>query len=583
MNHARLISLAIGILQWGAHALCFGATSELKQPIALAWLEETQTLWAATKNDQSILRVHVDSKAWERVFQVESPLTDLHRIPGTSTLAALQSSPGRIYLFDAARQEAPVDIASFSIPSYAENIVSSPDGRCLYVLHRWNHLATILEQTNEPSPEGIPDYRVRQCIQLPFAPGSQLLVSDSDTWIITAAFGGGMALLNPQTGILQSTLERSIHNIRDMVLDREHHNIWMAHQTLHPNATTLRGDIQWGFLMENKVSGFSVKNLTTDYSSSEPLQPKGQLERPGNAAGDPEALLWTDQDEMVIALAGVGEVAVMRPDTTQVYRSGVGRRPSALAYDKTGRRVFVANTLSDSISILKLDPAPQLSSTIRLGRLKELSELAQGERLFFDAHQSFHGWFSCHSCHTDGHANGMLNDNEADGGFGAPKKVLSLLGVADTAPWSWLGKRNDLVEQAHRSIQTTMREIPTQEKAKALSAYMKTLPPAPPLKPDLPPRRINQGMELFERLRCDECHLPPTYTDEDVYDVGIPDASGSVAFNPPSLLGVSQRTHFLHDGRIKDLKDVFTKQKHMLEKDLSPQELALLLDFLQSL
>jgi cytochrome c peroxidase len=112
---------------------------------------------------------------------------------------------------------------------------------------------------------------------------------------------------------------------------------------------------------------------------------------------------------------------------------------------------------------------------------------------------------------------------------------------------------------------------------------MKTLPPAPPLKPDLPTRRINQGMELFERLRCDECHLPPTYTDEDVYDVGIPDASGSVAFNPPSLLGVSQRTHFLHDGRIKDLKDVFTKQKHMLEKDLSPQELALLLDFLQSL
>jgi len=215
--------------------------------------------------------------------------------------------------------------------------------------------------------------------------------------------------------------------------------------------------------------------------------------------------------------------------------------------------------------------------------LKELSELAKGERLFFDAHQSFHGWYSCHSCHTDGHANGMLNDNEADGGFGAPKKVLSLLGVADTSPWSWLGKRGDLTRQVHRSIQTTMREIPSDEKATALRVYMETLSPAPPLKPNLSVARTSKGMELFERLRCDECHLPPTYTDEDVYDVGIKDEAGTVAFNPPSLLGVSQRIHFLHDGRAKNLKSVFTEHKHMLKQDLTPEELNLLMDFLQSL
>lgn len=583
MNHTRLTGLAIGFLHWGVQAICLGAPPELKQPIALVWLEETQTLWSANKNDQSIIRINVDSKAWEQVFQVEGQLTDLKKIPETTTLAALQSSPGRIYLFDAGREDASLKIDSIAIPPYAENIVSSHDGKHLYVLHRWNHLATLLEQTNEPVSKDNVTYRFRRSIQLPFAPGSQLLVPDPDTWVVTAAFGGRMAVLDPGTGTIQSTVERSIHNIRDLVLDRKHQTIWMAHQTLHSNATTLRGDIQWGFLMENNVSGFTAKTLVADYEKSAALQPKGQLERPGNAAGDPEALLWTDKDEMVIALAGVGEVAVLRPDTTQVHRFGVGRRPSALAYDEKKRRVFVANTLSDSISVLKLDPSPKLSSTIRLGRIKDLSELAQGERLFFDAHQSFHGWYSCHSCHTDGHANGMLNDNEADGGFGAPKKVISLLGVADTAPWSWLGKRNDLALQAHRSIQTTMREIPSDEKANALRAYMETLPHAPPLKPNLSKTRISEGMKLFAKLRCDECHLPPTYTDEDVYDVGVPDETGTKAFNPPSLLGVSQRTHFLHDGRAKSLSSLFTEHKHMLESDLSEHDLKLLIDFLESL
>ena len=49
------------------------------------------------------------------------------------------------------------------------------------------------------------------------------------------------------------------------------------------------------------------------------------------------------------------------------------------------------------------------------------------------------GWFSCHSCHTDGHTNSRLNDSLGDGSFGAPKRVLSLLGVNDTAPWAWNG------------------------------------------------------------------------------------------------------------------------------------------------
>ena len=62
-------------------------------------------------------------------------------------------------------------------------------------------------------------------------------------------------MLNVQTGRIENTFESAAHNIRDLALSPDQNTLWMAHQLLHPDATTLRGDIQWGFLMENKISG----------------------------------------------------------------------------------------------------------------------------------------------------------------------------------------------------------------------------------------------------------------------------------------------------------------------------------------
>ena len=135
----------------------------------------------------------------------------------------------------------------------------------------------------------------------------------------------------------------------------------------------------------------------------------------------------------------------------------------------------------------------------------------KGEALFHDAHLSFHGWFSCHSCHTDGHANGRLNDNEADGSFGAPKKVLPLGHVAKTGPWSWLGSRQQLSDEIHRSILTTMREVPSEEKEEALLAYMKTLQAPPPKQIPSSKVLLKAGKEIFEKTGCIDCHVPPYY------------------------------------------------------------------------
>lgn len=575
-----LVFLIIGVSETGAST---PEETDFAKPVSLAWVPEGQSLWTITREGRQVLRLDPDSKSVELVFHSEGPLYDLHIIPGTSRLIVLQNKPGRAFVFDGSSSNTPILISSVDLPDHALDVTSSHQGKYLYVLHHWNHRASILERSPDDDSQPAGRYTLKSDIQLPFAPWSQIITPDSKNWIITSAFGGRMCMLNAQTGMIENTIESPVHNIRDLTLSPDQSTLWVAHQLLHPDATTLRGDIQWGFLMENRVSGYPLSDMADRFTRQDALQLKGQLERPGNAAGDPEAIMWTDHRELLVALAGVGEVAVLHEDSTASIRLGVGRRPCAIAYDPDQRRAFVANSLSDSISIIHLDPEPRTTGTIRLDSRKQLSQVARGERLFYDAHQSFHGWFSCHSCHTEGHANGRLNDNAADGGFGAPKKVISLLGVVKTAPWSWLGERNDLIHQVHQSIETTMGEVSSPEKAEALHAFMETLNPAPALRGSLTEIERAKGKEVFEKLRCDECHAPPHYTDSESYDVGITDEVGHTHFNPPSLLGVSQRTQWLHDGRAKSLRSVFEDHRHLIKGELSDQDLSHLLRFLESL
>ncbi|MEX0819831.1 MAG: cytochrome c peroxidase, partial [Pirellulaceae bacterium] len=212
----------------------------------------------------------------------------------------------------------------------------------------------------------------------------------------------------------------------------------------------------------------------------------------------------------------------------------------------------------------------------------------RGERLFFNANLSHDSWMSCHSCHTDGHTNGLLNDNFSDASFGAPKRVLSLLGRANTEPFAWAGTADTLQAQIHKSLTHTMQadDPPTDEQLTALAAYVETLAPPPSI--DLmrgvqDPEAIERGRQLFGNLQCTNCHQPPVYTTPESYDVGIHDKQGSREFNPPTLLGVGQRGPYFHDNRAASLEDVFLKHKHQLDEDLSANELKDLLAFLRSL
>ena len=149
---------------------------------------------------------------------------------------------------------------------------------------------------------------------------------------------------------------------------------------------------------------------------------------------------------------------------------------------------------------------------------------------------------SCQSCHTDGHSNGLNVDTIGDGGYGAPKRVPSLLGTGETGPWGWNGRIAHLDEQVHQSAVSTMQGVwPTESEVAELSAYLRTLAaPRPISTASANQAALNRGRTLFD-ARCASCHAAPEYTSDQQYDVGLSDEVGRRQFNPPSLRGVSTR------------------------------------------
>ena len=95
-------------------------------------------------------------------------------------------------------------------------------------------------------------------------------------------------------------------------------------------------------------------------------------------------------------------------------RIPVGHNPRGIVFSPDGKRLYVANRLDDTISVI--DPkAEKVVSTIDLGGPKNVDALRRGERLFYTADFAFQGQFGCSNCHIDSTIDGLEWDLEPDG------------------------------------------------------------------------------------------------------------------------------------------------------------------------
>ncbi len=568
--------------------------SARRHPVAIAAAGDR--LFIANRDRGSVSVVSKNTLAVEGEYRVGVRLSDIVTVPHSATLLATDRQANQLLLVSTAQPGRVLQ--RLKTPMTPVNVVVSGDGAWCSVACLWSRRVSLVDiQQRQLKPRAVVD--------LPFAPRLQWLAPDQKTLVVAAAFSGDLAIIDVAKAKIIS--RRSLdnhnvhsHNIRGMGLNHTGDRLLISHQMLHSRVPTLRERVFWGAVVSNVIKSVELKELLTvapdpDTAAADKppvevahweLHPTGE---PGRAGGDPGAVLETPAGETIVLLSGVNEVGIRRRNELDFQRLEVGAGPVAMSLNADRRRLYVVSRFDDTLHVVDV-ASRQVTHRIALGQAPPLTEAARGEQLFFDARLSLDGWFSCHSCHIDGHTSDANNDNMGDDSIGAPKRIPTLLGVGDSAPWAWNGKQKSLRQQVHKSIKLTMigdekRTIKDADVA-AISAFIKTLAPPPSLaaaREPTDPEAVAAGKKVFAAAGCNKCHAAPAFTTSQTYDVGLQDENGQSRFNPPGLRGVSQRQRFFHDGRATSLPDLLKAHDHPGTAGLTASQRTALLAYLRSL
>ena len=551
-----------------------------RQPVALAASPDGDRLFVANRRSGSLSVI--DAKRGEVAFEqdVAGGLADLAPLPD-GRLLAVDPEGDALLVLKVGERSVEVE-AKLPVARDPASVLVAPDGSSCVVASTASHRLSVINLNTDPKSGIVP--KLARTIRLPFAPRLMAWAEPGSSLVAADAYGGRIAVVDPARDAPDSVRSIPAHNIRGLARTPDGRSMVVAHQSSNRLARTSFEDVHWGSLLGNHLRVFQLDAVLRPDADLLEGSRLVDLGRSGRAAGDPGAVAFDRQGRMVVALAGVHEVALI-PDSASYYakRVAVGQGPAAVLPSPDGAVVYVADSLDDAITVVDANSgvAPK---AIPLGPRPDLGPVGRGERLFADARLSHDGWMSCRSCHADGQSNPLSVDTLSDGGFGAPKRVSSLLGVGATGPWTWLGTTDRLEDQVRKSIETTMRgRTPSTGQVEDLTAYLRSLGPPRPFVEAEDEEAAGRGREVFRARRCAECHAPPEYTAEGTFDVGLPDEVGHRKFNPPSLRGVGDRAPYFHDGRAASLPDVFLKHRHPKESGWSTAEVDDLVAFLKTL
>lgn len=566
----------------------------LRRPVGLIFSPDESRLYVATRDAGAIALVDT---ATGKVIN-ESPVSkriatfiSIQKSNDHTWLLAVDDESHTLLLLRADHEKVEI-VGKTKTPPYPVGIAYDAERRHAFVTCLWTRrIARFSVAFDGKVPVNL-SASPEKTLDLDMAPRSIAVlprssVSDATRLVVADGFGGRLAVVNADTWKLERIREFPGHNVRAIAVAPEGDRIVLAHQMLNEHAHSIASDIQWGIVMQNDLRWLPVKNLldseTVLYAGGH-VHPLGS---PGHGGADPSAIAIGGEKRVAVTLGGFNKVMIGREGDLSLRPLRVGLHPTAVVIDKAGMRAWVANTFSDSLTEIDMEKWKALRE-IKLGPPPELSLVERGEIVFHTARYSHQGWMSCHSCHTDGHTNMQRNDNLSDGGFGAPKQVLSLLGRANTAPFAWNAGVPDLASQVENSIRKTMQTDvnPSRDDVESLTAYvaqLKSPPSVDELRGTQDHAAMSRGKQLFANRKCASCHEPPAYTVADVFDVGLKDESGQKKFNPPALTGASQRDAYLHDGRAKTLESVFRDHNHPSPQAWTDAEIADLVVFLRSL
>jgi YVTN family beta-propeller protein len=441
------------------------------------------------------------------------------------------------------------------------------------------------------------------------------LSPDESRLVVGNARSQSVSIIDTRAWSVVQTVPIDGDNLRQVGISADGKTGYVANMRNRRFPTT-RNNIDLGWVLGQRLT-------RVDLQSREPSFATLTLDTRGKAASDAHGVAVSpDQKLLAVSCGGTHEVMIFRTDLKRLpwqpdrsrdlipaelltndgryHRVNLGGRPTELTFAPDNKTLYVANYLGDAIQVVDADKA-RLAATIPLGSPKTVSLARRGEALFHEAERSFNQWYSCNTCHSDGHTNGLdfdtLNDGRQDNStfhLRSRKKVPTLRRVTHTQPWTWHGWQTSLDDAMIESFTKSMQgPKPKAEDVKALVAFLDTLdyPRNPFRQPDggLTPA-AQRGRDVFRSAKaaCNTCHGGQELTDGKIHVAGLEEPDDAYrGYNPPSLRGVYDKDPYLHDGRSQTLRDAL-KGPHSPENvtamgDLTEHELDDLIAYLKSL
>ena len=123
-------------------------------------------------------------------------------------------------------------------------------------------------------------------------------------------------------------------------------------------------------------------------------------------------------------------------------------------------------------------------------------------------------------------------------------------------------------------------------RATAVDKYLRSLKavPSPYLVNGELSKIAEKGKEIFEIVGCNICHSGKWFTDLKKHKMGRQgEFDHQNTWDTPTLIETWRTGPYLHDGRSATMKDVFSKEKHGLNKELTEEEVEQLTEYVLSL
>jgi len=589
-----------------------------KTPLNLAFRPSSSELWVACEASDSVSVVDVKSGVKVAEVATGGAATDVAFTPDGARAFVTNREDDTVSVIDASQRKV---VAKLEVGDEPHGVLTDRAGKYLYVLNTSSDDVHVFE---------VATLKFVKKLSAGRGPWSLALSPDGSTMLVSNMYSHLTGFRKPLRGeVTMVETARAVPVNRSMVAGA---NLMMG-IAWHPSgeyalATLNRTKnlvpmtrLQQGWLITN---GLAViwKDGTVD---------QVLLDQPGLGFADATDVAMTpDGRYALVTSSGTDRVAVvdcaklaqLLKTATKEQRESVipnhlgqsaafvvkyvatGKSPRGITVAADGLKAYVANALDDSVGVMDLKTLSMVSA-ISLGGPKEMSRQRYGERLFHGAEVSFRQQFSCHSCHPDGHVDGITYDIEADGIGVSPVDNRTLRGILDTAPFKWEGTNATLRRQCGPRLSVFFtRTLPfSSSQLDALDEYITTIP-RPPNRYHTPGEKYTpaqkRGKAIFERTnandgrllkpeeRCITCHMPPYYTSRKLADVGTQQAMDRTGkFDTPHLNNIYDSAPYLHNGMAATLEEIWTVynpyDKHGATNDMTKDQLNDLIEFLKTL